>query len=69
MKKEKDDLIRRQMTGVYNKKEEEEIVKRIRGIVIGVGIAFMVLALILQSITQAIPSLLIIFKYGRVLKS
>jgi Uncharacterized archaeal coiled-coil protein len=31
MKKEKDDLIRRQMTGVYNKKEEEEIVKRIRG--------------------------------------
>ena len=35
-----------------------------RGIAIGIGIVFMVLALILQSITQAIPSLLIIFKYG-----
>jgi uncharacterized coiled-coil DUF342 family protein len=32
LKKERDDLIKRQMTGVYNKKEEEEIVKRIHTI-------------------------------------
>lgn len=31
LRREKDDLIKRQMTGVFNKKDEVEIVKRIRG--------------------------------------